>query len=150
MKSERLPYPGLLKPLSIPDQAWKVVTVDFIESLGYNCILVVVDKFFKYAHFVKLKHPFSTLQVAQQYMENIYKLHGMPTVIISDRDRAFTSSFWQELFKLTDTTLNKSSAYHPQTDGQTERLNQCLETYLRCMVQSCPTKWAQWIPLPEF
>lgn len=74
----------------------------------------------------------------------------MPSVIISDRDRVFTSSFWQELFKLTDTTLNMSSSYHPQTDGQTERLNQCLETYLRCMVQSCPIKWAQWIPLAEF
>ena len=74
----------------------------------------------------------------------------MPTVIISDRDRVFTSSFWQELFKLTDTTLNMSLAYHPQTDGQAERLNQYLETYLRCMIQSCPTKWAQWIPLAKF
>jgi len=74
----------------------------------------------------------------------------MPSVIISDRDRIFTSALWQELFKLTDTTLNMSSAYHPQTDGQTERLNQCLETYLHCMVHSCPHKWAQWVPLAKF
>jgi hypothetical protein len=71
-------------------------------------------------------------------------------VIISDRDRVFTSAFWQELFKLKDTTLNMSSSNHPQTDGQTERLNQCLETYLRCMVQACPIKWAHWIPLADF
>lgn len=74
----------------------------------------------------------------------------MPTVIISDRDRIFTSALWQELFKLTKTTFNMSSSYHPQMDGQTEHLNQCLETYLRCMVHSCPTKWAQWISLVEF
>jgi hypothetical protein len=69
--------------------------MDFIEGLptssGYNCILVVVDKFSKYSHFVKLKHPFSALTVAQQYMEHIYKLHGMPTTIVSDRDKVFTS-----------------------------------------------------------
>jgi hypothetical protein len=74
----------------------------------------------------------------------------MPSVIISDQDRIFTSAFWQELFKLPDTTLNMSSSYHPQKDGQLEHLNQCLETYLRCMVYSCPTKSANWISLAEF
>jgi len=74
----------------------------------------------------------------------------MPSIIISNRDRIFTSAFWQELFKLTDTTLNMSSSYHPQKDGQSKHLNQCLETYLRCMVYSCPTKWANWISLAEF
>ena len=71
-------------------------------------------------------------------------------MIISGRDRIFTSSLWQELFRLTDTTLNMSSSYYPQTDGQTERLNQCLETYLRCFVQACPSKWSQWISLAEY
>jgi hypothetical protein len=71
-------------------------------------------------------------------------------MIISDRDRIFTSRLWQELFKLTDTTLHMSSAYHPQTDGQTERLNQCLENYLRCFVHSCPKKWYDWLPLAEY
>lgn len=83
-------------------------------------------------------------------MDTIYKLHGMPMTIISDRDKVFTSKLWQELFQLSDTTLNMSSSYHPQTDGQTERLNQCLETYLRCMIQACPNKWASWLPLAEF
>ena len=71
-------------------------------------------------------------------------------MIVSDRDRIFTSTLWKELFRLTDTTLNMSSSYHPQTDGQTERLNQCLETYLRCLVQACPSKWSQWMSLAEY
>ena len=128
--------------------------MDFIEGLpissGYNCILVVVDKFSKYSHFVKLKHPFSALTVAQQYMEHIYKLHGMPTTIVSDRDKIFTSLLWKELFKLTGTQLCMSLAYHPQSDGQTESVNQCIETYLRCFIQACPHKWSQWLHLAEF
>lgn len=128
--------------------------MEFIEGLptssGYNCILVVVDKFSKYSHFVKLKHPFSAVQVAQQYMENIYKLHGMPTAIVSDRDKIFTSSFWKELFRLSETTLSMSSAYHPQSDGQTERVNRCIENYLRCFIHACPSQWSQWLNLAEF
>lgn len=110
----------------------------------------MIDKLTKYAHFLCLSHPYTAITVAQTFLAHVYKLHGMPSVIISDRDKIFTSAFWQELFKLTDTTLNMSPTYHPQTDGQIERLNQCLKTYLRCMVQSCPNKWAQWIPLAEF
>lgn len=73
-------------------------------------------------------------------MDNVYKLHGLPKAIISDRDRVFTSAVWQELFRLSDTKLWMSLAYHPQTDGQTERLNQCVEAFLRCTVHSCPKK----------
>ena len=102
--------------------------------------MVVVDKFSKYAHFLPLSHPFTALQVAQLYLNHIYKLHGLPTAIISDRDKVFTSQVWQELFRLSDIKLLMSSSYHPQMDGQTERLNQCLETFLRCLVHSCPTK----------
>jgi hypothetical protein len=108
--------------------------LDFIEGLPksnhYDTILVVIDKLTKYAHFLCLSHPCTAITVAKAFLAHIYKLHGMPSVIISDRDWVFTITLWQELFKLTDTTLNMSSAYHPQTDGQTERLNQCLETYL--------------------
>lgn len=128
--------------------------MDFIEGLPrsatFNCILVVVDKFSKYAHFLPLSHPFTTFQVALTYVNNIFKLHGMPTAIVSDRDKIFTSNVWQELFKLLGTDLQMSSAYHPQTDGQTERVNQCLETYLRCFVQACPTKWSKWLSLAEY
>jgi hypothetical protein len=128
--------------------------MDFIEKLpssqGYDTILVVVDKFSKYAHFMALKHPFSALSVAQLFINNVYKLHGMPTAIISDRDKVFTSKLWQQLFKLANTTLNLSSAHHPQTDGQTERVNQCMETFLRCFVHTNPKKWSYWLPQAEF
>lgn len=83
-------------------------------------------------------------------MDNVYRLHGMPSAIISDRDRVFTSSFWQALFRLSGTQLRLSTCYHPQTDGQTERVNQCLETYLRCFVHACPSKWSSWLSLAEF
>lgn len=153
-KTERVAYPGLLAPLPIPEGAWQVVTMDFIEGLPrsahYNCILVVVDKFSKYAHFLALSHPFTAFQVSQLFLNNIFKLHGLPTAIISDRDKVFTSHLWQELFSLLGVDLKMSSAYHPQTDGQTERVNQCLETYLRCFVHTCPTKWHHWLALAEY
>ena len=97
-KYERVKYPGLLQPLSIPDYAWQVVSLDFIAGLPksqtYDCILVIVDKFSKYAHFVPLKHPFTTFQVALAYMDHVFKLHGFPEVLISDRDKVFTSQIW--------------------------------------------------------
>jgi hypothetical protein len=153
-KPEHVGIPGLLQPLPIPDKAWDIVSLDFVEGLPksgkYDTILVVIDKFTKYGHFLPLSHPYTAHDVAQIYVDHIYKLHGLPKIIISNRDKVFTSNFWQQLFKITDTTLNMSSSYHPQTDGQTERLNQCMETYLRCMTQACPTKWAKWLSLSEF
>jgi hypothetical protein len=153
-KSEHTRTPGLLQPLPIPEKAWDIISLDFIEGLPkssrYDTILVIVDKFTKYGHFLPLSHPYTASSIAQLFVDHIYKLHGLPKVIISDRDKIFTSTFWQQLFKLTDTTLNLSSSYHPQTDGQTERLNQCLESYLRCMTQACPTKWSKWISLAEY
>jgi hypothetical protein len=146
--------PGLLQPLPIPNQAWEVISMDFIEGLPssdhYNSLLVVIDKFSKYGHFIPLKHPFTTLQVAQLFMNHVYKLHGLPKTIISDRDRVFTSFVWQQLFRLSDTKLMMSSSYHPQTDGQTERLNQSVEGFLRCTVHSCPRQWSKWILVVEF
>lgn len=153
-KPEHCKLPDLLQPLPVPTQAWHTVCLDFIDGLPkskqWDTILVVIDKFTKYGHFIPMAHPYTALTVAQVYMDHIYKLHGLPKVLISDRDRVFTSQLWKELFKLSDTVLNMSSAYHPQTDGQTERLNQCLETYLRCLVQACPTKWSQWLSLAEY
>lgn len=153
-KVEHVRLPGLLQPLPVPQQAWSTVSLDFIEghpkSGGYDVILVVIDKFSKYGHFIPLAHPYTALSVAQAYFNNIYKLHGLPQAIISDRDRIFTSHLWQELFKLSDTQLIMSSSYHPQTDGQTERLNQCLEGFLRCSVHSCPRQWNKWLPLAEY
>jgi hypothetical protein len=153
-KSEHCKLPGLLKPLPIPPEAWHTVSLDFIEGLPqsyhYDTILVIIDKLTKYGHFIPLKHPYSAVSVARLFLDNIYKLHGLPKTIISDRDKIFISTFWRQLFKMADTTLNLSSSYHPQTDGQTERLNQCLETYLRCMVHANPNKWSAWLPQAEY
>ncbi|KAK0600514.1 hypothetical protein LWI29_015726 [Acer saccharum] len=128
--------------------------MDFIEGLppsqGKDTILVVIDRLTKYAHFLTLSHPFTASQVAKIFFDNIHKLHGLPSSITSDRDKIFTSNFWQILFKLVGTKLCLSSAYHPQTDGQSERLNQCLENYLRCMTGERPGKWASWLAMAEW
>lgn len=153
-KVEHVKLSGLLQPMPVPEQAWSTVSMDFIEGLPksgkMDVILVIVDKFTKYGHFLPLSHPYTAMQVAQVYFNNIYKLHGLPRAIISDRDRVFTRNVWQQLFTLSDTQLLMSSSYHPQTDGQTERLNQCLEAFLRCAVHSCPKDWSKWLPLAEF
>lgn len=153
-KIEHVKYPGLLQPLETPTSAWQVISLDFVEGLpnshGYDCILVVVDLFSKYSHFVTLKHPFTALSVAKQFILHIYKLHGLPTAIVSDRDKVFTSLLWRELFRLAGVELRMSSAYHPQSDGQTERVNQCTETFLRCFANAAPSKWFDWLHLAEF
>jgi hypothetical protein len=153
-KVEHTKLPGLLQLLPVPPEAWHTISLDFVEGLpkssGHDVILVVVDKLTKYGHFIPLKHPYTALSVAQAFVDNIYGLHGLPHCIISDRDKVFISKLWQELFRLIDTKLLMSSAYHPQTDGQTERLNQCLEAFLRCTVHACPSKWFRWLPLAEF
>jgi hypothetical protein len=127
--------------------------MDFIEGLpnsnGHTIILVIVDRFTKYSHFYPIKHPFTASTIAQVFMDNIVKLHGIPKSIVSDRDEVFTSSFWSELFKLLKTDLKLSSAYHPQSDGQTERVNQYLEMFLRCAVQETPKQWTKWLSLAE-
>jgi hypothetical protein len=111
-----LQYPSLLAPLPIPEGYWQVISLNFIEGLSKsgstNCVLVIMDKFSKYAHFLPLLHQFTASTMAQIFLDNIYNLHGMPTAIISDRDRIFTSSFWQELFKLAKVSLQMSSSYH--------------------------------------
>jgi hypothetical protein len=110
--------------------------MDFIVGLpksgNKSIIMVVVDRLSKYAHLCALQHPFTTSTVAQIFMDQVFKPHGMPHSIVSDHDPTFTSNFWQELFKLQVTQLHLNTTYHPQTDGQIEFFNKCLETYLRC------------------
>jgi transposase InsO family protein len=108
-----------------------------------------VGRFSKYSHFIPLKHPFTALQVAKILLDVVARIHGLPKSIVSDRDKIFTSHLWKELFRLTDTSLLTSTAYHPQTYGQTERVNQCLEMFLRCCILDSPKKWKCWLPLAE-
>jgi hypothetical protein len=127
--------------------------MDFIEGLdvsnGQSVILVVVDRFTKYVHFFTLKHPCIVALVASVFLNNVVKLHGLPKSIVLDRDKVFTSAFWKVLFDLLDIKLQMSSAYHPQMDGQTKRINQCLEMYLSCSISSTPKQWVKWLPLVE-
>jgi hypothetical protein len=153
-KSLHTKLAGLLQPLPPPTLPWHEITLDFMEGLpsseGANSILVVVDRLTKYAHFLPLHHPYTAVSVAKLFVDQIVRLHGVPLTIISDRDKIFTSHFWKELFKAMGTLLHYSTAYHPQTDGQSERVNQCLEQYLRCAVQDNPKRWCRWIPMAEF
>lgn len=153
-KPELIHTPGLLQPLPIPEEAWTSISMDFITGLpkseGKEVIMVVVDRFTKYSHFIPLSHPYRAADVAQSFLDHVYKLHGLPSSLITDRDPIFTSRFWKELMNKLNIRLNMSSAYHPQTDGQTERVNQCLENYLRSMVFTQQKRWIKWLPLAEW
>lgn len=153
-KAKHCHYPGLLEPLPVPDMAWTHISMDFIEGLpksnGKDVILVVVDRFTKYSHFISLSHPYSVQTVVQAFTDNVFKLHGFPIAIILDRDWIFTSKLWQEIFRSLRVKLRFSTAYRPQTDGQTERVNQCLESYLRCMAFDEPRRWYYWLSLSEW
>ena len=149
IKSETSAPIGLLQPLEIPTTPWTDVSLDFVEGLlksqRYEVILVVVDRLTKYSHFVPISHPYSTTKVASLYMHYIFKLHCMPASIVSDRDATFTSLFWSELFRMQGTNLAMSTAYLPQSDGQTEIVNRSLEQYLRAFTSDSPHKWAEWL-----
>lgn len=131
VKSETVSYPGLLQPLPIPTFVFSVISMDFITGLprsrGKEVIFVVVDRLTEYSHFIALCHPYSATTVAQAFVDNVYKLHGWSTTIVSDRDTIFLSAFWKGFTRIQSISVNMSTAYHPQTDGQTEVVNRCLE-----------------------
>jgi transposase InsO family protein len=120
--------------------------MDFIEGLPksnqYSVIMVVVDRFTKYAHFIPVSNPYSATKITNLFSQNVRKLYGLPKNIVSDWDPTFTSKFWGELFQIQGVKLLMSTTYHPQTDGQTEATNKTLEGYLRCYVGDNPKGWS--------
>jgi IS30 family transposase len=136
VKAEHQRPAGLLQPLKMPEWKWGEIGMDFIVGLpqnrdGYDLIWVIVDRLTKVAHFILVKTTYTGAKLAELYMSTIVCLHGVPKKIVSNRGTHFTSCFCGKLHESLDTKLNFSSAYHPQTDGQTERTNQILEDMLR-------------------
>ncbi|KAL0558781.1 hypothetical protein IC582_003363 [Cucumis melo] len=155
VKAPRQKPAGLLQPLSIPEWKWENVSMDFITGLprtlrGFTVIWVVVDRLTKSAHFVPGKSTYTASKWAQLYMSEIVRLHGVPVSIVFDRDARFTSKFWKGLQTAMGTRLDFSTAFHPQTDGQTERLNQVLEDMLPACALEFPGSWDSHLHLMEF
>ena len=147
------PY-GDLNPLEIPSRNWESISMDFITDLptshGYDTLLVVVDRLSKQAHFIPTIKSLDAPDLARLYVTLVFKLHGLPSSIISDRGTVFTSLFWKELTSQLGVQLKLSTAYHPQTDGQTEQVNQCVEQYLRNFCSYQQDDWVDWVALAEF
>ncbi|GJP35956.1 hypothetical protein CLOM_g1200, partial [Closterium sp. NIES-68] len=155
MKSSKQKKAGLLQPLLVPEQPRQVVSLDFIAGLptttsGHDTILVVIDKFSKMRHFIPTHTTARTEETAQLFVCYIISQHGIPSTLISYRDPNFTSKFWKELMSLLGTKLAMSSTYHPQTDGQTKRLNQIVEQLLRTACKDEISKWNLHLPILEF
>lgn len=146
---------GTLQSLPIPQWKWDHVTMDFVVGLprtqqGFNSIWVVVDRLTKSAHFLPVKITFTMNQYARVYIDEIVRLHGIPVSIVSDRDPRFTSEFWKSLHRALGTRLAFSTAYHPQSDGQSERVIQVLEDLLRSCTIDFPGSWDSMLSLVEF
>ena len=146
---------GLLQPLEIPTWKWERVTCDFITKLPrtlkrHDSIWVVVDRLTKAAHFIPTKSTRTAEYLAELYINNIVRLHGIPKEIVSDRDPLFTSHFWEVFQKAMGTQIKLSTAYHPQTDGQSERTNQTLEDLLRACILDWGGDWEKHLALAEF
>jgi hypothetical protein len=155
VKAEHQRPAGLLQPLKVPEWKWEEIGMDFIVGLprtqdGYDSIWVIMDRLTKVAHFIPVKTTYTGAKLAELYMSRIVCLHGVPKKIVSDRGTQFTSRFWGKLHESLDTKLNFSSAYHPQTDGQTERTNQILEDMLRACALKCGGSWDKRLPYAEF
>ena len=155
VQAERQKPSGLLQPLPIPEWKWEHITMDFVFKLPpivqrHDDIWVVVDRLTKSAHFLPIREKFSPQKLAELFMNHIVSLHGVPVSIIFDRDPRFTSRFWKRLMKELGVKLNLSTAFHPQSDGQSERTIQTLEDMLRSCVLQFKGHWNEYLPLAKF
>ena len=146
-KSPRQAPAGLLQPLPVPHRPWSHLSVDFVTGLppseGQTAILTVVDRFSKSAHFISLPGLPTAKVMAEVLLHQVFRLHGLPSDIVSDRGPQFVSQFWREFCRLLGASASLSSGFHPQSNGQTERLNQELETALRVLCSQDPASWSK-------
>ncbi|KAK9007226.1 hypothetical protein V6N11_051055 [Hibiscus sabdariffa] len=155
VKVERQFPSGLLQPIQIAQWKWQSTTIDFICGLPLtpsrkDSIWVIVDRLTKVAHFILVRIDYLVSKLAQLYISEIVRLHGVPLSIISDRDPKFTSRLWKALQEALSTSLNFSTAFHPQSDGQSQRVNQVLEDMLRACVLEFQGSWENFLPLAKF
>ena len=155
VKAEHQRPAGLLQSLLIPQWKWEKITIDFVVGMprcqsGYDAIWVIVDRLKKSAHFLPMKNSDSIEKLAELYVKEIVRLHGTPVSIVSNRDPRFTYRFWPSLQRALGTRLHFSTAFHPQTDGQSERTIQTLEDMLRACVLEFKGSWDRHLPLMEF
>ena len=155
VKAEHQRPAGLLQPLDIPEWKWEHITMDFVTALPrsqrqHDAVWVIVDRLTKSAHFLPIRMTDSVNVLGRLYVREIVKLHGVPVSIVSDRDPRFVSRFWQSLQAAMGTQLLLSTAFHPQTDGQSERTIQTLEDMLRACVMDFRGNWEDHLPLVEF
>ena len=146
---------GLLQPLPVPEKPWSDIALDFVVGLpktaaGHDSLLVVIDRLTKMTHVMPTTQSVTAEQTAQLLFENVIRLHGAPRRVVSDRGSVFTSNFWSALASRLGIRLNLSTAYHPQTDGQTERQNRVVTEMLRCYCGERMHTWDQYLPAVEF
>ena len=154
MKSDHRKKVGPLQPIPIPTRKWEQITTDLVTDLppfaGYTAIAIFVDRLTKMVHFAPCTKETSADQYAQLFVDNVFRLHGTPEVIISDWDLRFTSRFWTQFFQIHGTDLRLSTAFHPQTDGQSEVTIRVLENFLRPYVELHPHMWSKRLSIAVF
>jgi transposase InsO family protein len=155
VKASHLKVSGTLQPLPIPSWKWEDISMDFIVGLSqtsqkHDSIWVIIDRLSKIAHFLPMHTTYTAKKYAEVYLDQIIRLHGVPKTIISDQGAQFVARFWEQLQSSLGTKLIQSSSYHPQTDGQTKRVNQILEDMLRACIIHYGTNWEKCLTLAEF
>ena len=153
-KVSHRPPSGLLQPLPVPHRPWSDISLDFVTGLpsseGNTTVLTVVDRFSKMVHFIPMPKLPSAKGTAEAVLSHVFRIHGFPRDVVSDRGPQFISQFWKAFCSLLGATVSLSSGYHPQSNGQAERLNQELETGLRCLVSQNPTTWSRHLIWVEY